>query len=71
MQFILIKGRFKPKAGIPDYDSVRFLANDFSIWSKLELEDPDLDFGLRLCAGGNRKDTHASERKLLQKFTNF
>lgn len=36
MAFTLIKGRFKPKAGFPDGDSVRFLANDLSLWSKLE-----------------------------------
>ena len=38
MPFILIEGRFKPTAGIPDGDSVRFLANDLNLWSKLEGE---------------------------------
>jgi hypothetical protein len=36
MPFILIKGRFKPKVGTPDGDSVRFLANDLHLWGKLE-----------------------------------
>ena len=36
MPFILIKGRFKPKAGVPDGDSVRFLANNINLWKKLE-----------------------------------
>lgn len=35
MPFTLIKGRFNPGAGIPDGDSVRFLANDLSLWGKL------------------------------------
>jgi endonuclease YncB( thermonuclease family) len=36
MPFILIKGRFTPAAGVPDGDSVRFLADDLDLWSKLE-----------------------------------
>lgn len=36
MPFTLIKGRFKPQAGIPDGDSVRFLANNLGLWTKLE-----------------------------------
>ena len=36
MPFFLIKGKFKPKAGIPDGDSVRFLVNDLRLWEKLE-----------------------------------
>lgn len=36
MPFILIKGHFKPLAGIPDGDSVRFLADNLSLWRKLE-----------------------------------
>lgn len=36
MPFILIKGKFKPLAGIPDGDSVRFMANNLSLWEKLE-----------------------------------
>lgn len=36
MPFILIKGRFKPRAGTPDGDSVRFLAKNLSLWKKLE-----------------------------------
>ena len=36
MAFVLIKGRFKPQAGIPDGDSVRFLADNLTLWKKLE-----------------------------------
>jgi endonuclease YncB( thermonuclease family) len=36
MPFTLIKGRFRPKAGEPDGDSVRFLANNLALWKKLE-----------------------------------
>jgi hypothetical protein len=36
MPFTLIKGRFKPLVGTPDGDSVRFLANDLDLWTKLE-----------------------------------
>lgn len=36
MSFTLIKGRFKPQAGVPDGDSVRFLANDLNLWSNLK-----------------------------------
>jgi endonuclease YncB( thermonuclease family) len=36
MPFTLIKGRFKPAAGTPDGDSVRFLADNLSLWSRLE-----------------------------------
>lgn len=36
MPFTLIKGRFKPKVGTPDGDSVRFLADNRTLWGKLE-----------------------------------
>ncbi|MEW5987292.1 MAG: hypothetical protein AB1791_11700 [Chloroflexota bacterium] len=36
MPFLLIKGRFKPQAGVPDGDSVRFRADDLTLWQKLE-----------------------------------
>jgi hypothetical protein len=36
MSFILIKGVFNPKSGIPDGDSVRFLASDNTLFDKLE-----------------------------------
>jgi hypothetical protein len=36
MPFTLIKGRFKPQAGFPDGDSVRFMADDLSLWLQLE-----------------------------------
>jgi hypothetical protein len=46
MPFTLIKGRFKPKAGIPDGDSVRFLADDLSLWKKLEGRPVNLGTGV-------------------------
>jgi len=46
MPFILIKGRFKPKAGVPDGDSVRFLANNVKLWKKLEGRSPTLGTGV-------------------------
>lgn len=36
MPFTLIKGKFKPEAGIPDGDSVRFEADNPKLWDKLE-----------------------------------
>lgn len=36
MPFTLIRGRFVPKAGTPDGDSVRFRANNLKLWNKLE-----------------------------------
>lgn len=36
MPFVLIKGRYIPSAGVPDGDSVRFRANNLSLWGKLE-----------------------------------
>ena len=36
MPFIVIKGKFVPKAGIPDGDSVRFKANNRNNWYKLK-----------------------------------
>lgn len=36
MPFILIKGRFKPEARIPDGDSVRFLASNPALRKKLD-----------------------------------
>jgi endonuclease YncB( thermonuclease family) len=40
--FTLIKGHFKPRAGIPDGDSVRFLADDVGLWNRLEGEQVEL-----------------------------
>ena len=42
MPFILIKGAFFPGVGIPDGDSVRFAADDLSLWSRLagRIDDP-------------------------------
>ncbi|MCP9464263.1 MAG: hypothetical protein NNA25_05640 [Nitrospira sp.] len=45
MPFTLIKGRFKPLAGIPDGDSVRFLANDLKVWRRLEGKPPEIGRG--------------------------
>ena len=36
MAFILIKGNFKPLAGLPDGDSVRFKADNLSLFNNLE-----------------------------------
>jgi endonuclease YncB( thermonuclease family) len=36
MPFVLIKGRFVPRAGQPDGDSVRFRADDPTLWLRLE-----------------------------------
>jgi endonuclease YncB( thermonuclease family) len=35
MPFTLIHGRFLPRAGMPDGDSVRFRADDLSLWARL------------------------------------
>jgi len=35
MKFTLIKGRFKPKTGQPDGDSVRFQADDSALWDQV------------------------------------
>jgi hypothetical protein len=42
MPFVLIKGTFFPGVGIPDGDSVRFAADDLSLWSRLDgnIDDP-------------------------------
>jgi endonuclease YncB( thermonuclease family) len=47
MPFTLIKGHFKPEAGIPDGDSVRFRANDLSLWGKLEGKPVTLGTGTK------------------------
>jgi endonuclease YncB( thermonuclease family) len=46
MPFTLIAGRFKPLAGIPDGDSVRFLADNLSLWGKLEGKPVNLGTGV-------------------------
>lgn len=45
MPFTLIKGRYKPLAGIPDGDSVRFLATNLSLWKRLEGTPVELGTG--------------------------
>lgn len=47
MPFTLIKGRFMPRAGIPDGDSVRFRADNRNLWAKLEGATPQLGKGTR------------------------
>lgn len=51
MPFTLIKGRYKPLVGIPDGDSVRFLADDLRLWSRLEGKP------VKLGTGANTKNT--------------
>lgn len=36
MPFILIKDRLKPDVGIPDEDSLHFLANNPALWKSLD-----------------------------------
>jgi hypothetical protein len=45
MPFTLIKGSFKPQAGEPDGDSVRFLADNLALWAKLKGRDVELGTG--------------------------
>ena len=45
MPFILIKGNFRPGAGLPDGDSVRFKARDNKHWKKLEGRPVELGTG--------------------------
>ena len=42
MPFVMIKGTFFPGVGIPDGDSVRFAADDISLWDRLDghIDDP-------------------------------
>ncbi len=47
MPFTLVKGRYKPNAGIPDGDSVRFLADDLSLWNKLQGKPVKLGTGVK------------------------
>jgi endonuclease YncB( thermonuclease family) len=47
MPFTLIKGKFVPKAGTPDGDSVRFKANDPIYWLKLKGRTVDINFDNR------------------------
>ena len=42
MPFVLIKGTFFPGVGIPDGDSVRFAADDISLWNRLDGPIDDL-----------------------------
>ena len=45
MPFTLIEGRFKPKVGVPDGDSVRFQANNSNLWRKLQGRSVELGTG--------------------------
>ena len=51
MPFTLIKGRFMPQVGIPDGDSVRFRADNRSLWARLEGVPAELG------KGGQSKET--------------
>jgi hypothetical protein len=46
MSFVLIKGKFVPKAGVPDGDSVRFRANDLNLWKRLEGRPVEIGTGV-------------------------
>jgi hypothetical protein len=50
MPFVLIKGTFFPGVGIPDGDSVRFAADDLSLWDRLDgrVDDPGTNDTLQL-----------------------
>lgn len=45
MPFIVIKGNYRPLAGVGDGDSLRFLADDLTLWSKLEGRPAELGTG--------------------------
>lgn len=51
MPFTLIKGKYKPLAGIPDGDSVRFRAANLDLWKRLE------GAPVKLGTGPDTKDT--------------
>ena len=44
MPFTIIKGRFVPKSGKPDGDSVRFRADDPIFWLKLQGRPVEINF---------------------------
>jgi endonuclease YncB( thermonuclease family) len=46
MSFVLITGKFVPKAGVPDGDSVRFRANDLNLWKRLEGRPVEIGTGV-------------------------
>lgn len=50
MPFVLIKGTFHPGVGIPDGDSVRFAADDISLWDRLDgfIDDPGFNDTVQL-----------------------
>ena len=45
MPFTIIQGRFKPNTGRPDGDSVRFIANEKELWSRLKGRPVELGRG--------------------------
>jgi endonuclease YncB( thermonuclease family) len=51
MPFTLIKGTYRPLAGIPDGDSLRFRANNLALWKRLE------GVPVKLGTGAETKDT--------------
>ena len=50
MPFVLIKGTFFPGVGIPDGDSVRFAADNISLWDRLDgfIDDPGINDTVQL-----------------------
>lgn len=64
MPFILIKGMFFPSVGEPDGDSVRFAADDISLWDRLDgrVDDPGTKDTLQLRFEG----IDAIEKKAIQ-----
>ena len=50
MPFVLIRGTYFPAIGEPDGDSVRFAADDISLWDRLDghVDDPGTNDTLQL-----------------------
>ena len=50
MPFVLIKGTYFPGVGTPDGDSVRFAADDISLWDSLDggIDDPGINDTVQL-----------------------
>lgn len=46
MPFTLIKGHYQPKVGVPDGDSVRFLADNLDLWKRLQGKPVKLGTGV-------------------------
>lgn len=72
MPFTLIKGRFKPEAGRPDGDSVRFLANNINFWENLRGKPVELGDGVQTqdTAQLRFEGIDAIERRAIQPLSN-